>query len=113
MYKSKDGMSKWEESLTLNFPRDIEMTTLRDKALECNQITWSSDDSKILGGYSHGIISVWDAHTGQVIHLLERHEECAVHVLQCHHEYPALLLSAGYDGICVLWDINTGSLVKE
>ena len=36
-----------------------------------------------------------------------------VHVLEAHPSDPRLLLSAGYDGQLLLWDVLTGAQVKR
>eukprot|EP00198_Chlamydomonas_reinhardtii_P012320 XP_001701657.1 predicted protein [Chlamydomonas reinhardtii] len=58
-----------------------------------NQVVWTKDDSRVVAALSDSTVRVWEVHTSQS------------HVLEPHPADPRLVLSGGYDGRLVLWDV--------
>jgi len=58
-------------------------------------------------------IRVWDLKRGgELVHILRRHRN-QVLVLKAHPTFPNLVVSAGWDGLILLWDVVTGKLLSE
>eukprot|EP00798_Chlamydomonas_sp_ICE-L_P031195 gene31195-6342_t len=109
--------STWVEALILCCPIE-EAATLqaqggarqRRRAPEqpsISQVVWTKDDLKIIAGATDNRIRVWDSHSGVLLRVLEGHQQ-PVHVLENHPTDQRLLLSAGYDGHAVVWDVDAG-----
>jgi WD40 repeat protein len=57
-------------------------------------------------------IRMWCARSGVLLRTLRGHDaRCPV--VECHPQDPRLLLSAGYDGRLLLWDLDTGALLSR
>jgi WD40 repeat protein len=61
---------------------------------------------------SDNIIRVWDAKCWSLQQHLQGHTD-AVHVLVGHPYDPRLVLSAGYDGLTILWDAQAGTELQR
>lgn len=72
---------------------------------------WSLNDKYLFTASSDTKIRVWHGATGQLARVLEAHER-EVYVMDCHPTDERILLSAGYDGKCILWDIETGKALR-
>jgi WD40 repeat protein len=57
-------------------------------------------------------IAIFDGETGTAIHYLIGHED-TVWVLEPHPTEPHILLTGGYDGLVILWDIYKGTLLNR
>ncbi len=62
---------------------------------------------QVLAAISDETIVVWDSHTGDYLSRLRGHTSRA-HVLECHPIEPRLVMSAGYDGQTIVWDLLAG-----
>lgn len=62
----------------------------------------------MLASLSDHTLRVWDAHSGAVGPKLEGHADRA-HTLECHPLCPRLAMSAGYDGLTIVWDLLEGT----
>jgi bromodomain and WD repeat domain containing protein 1/3 len=62
---------------------------------------------QILAAVNDHTLRVWDTATGEQLHILRVHTE-PVYVLECHPHDPRLAMSASYDGLTVVWDIEKG-----
>lgn len=62
---------------------------------------------QLLAAGSDNVIRVWSTKDWSVLALLLSHTD-AVHVLTGHPFDPRLVLSAGYDGLSILWDCEAG-----
>jgi WD40 repeat protein len=62
---------------------------------------------QILAALTDDSVRVWDAWSGQLLQRLEGHAGRA-HVLECHPLDHRLAMSAGYDGLTIIWDIIAG-----
>jgi WD40 repeat protein len=52
-------------------------------------------------------IKVWNSRTEEHLHTLTQHEN-KVFILENHPSDPTIVMSAGYDGMVVLWNIKGG-----
>ena len=66
----------------------------------------------MIAAVSDNSIRVWCAHTGTLLHLLRSHTQQA-HVLEEHPYDHNLVLTAGYDGLTIIWDIEKGVPLKR
>ncbi|KAI9261484.1 hypothetical protein BDA99DRAFT_511475 [Phascolomyces articulosus] len=70
-----------------------------------SMITWSADDRVCIIATSQGDIKVYFAHTGKLACVLKGHEG-EVFAVESHPSNPSIVLSAGYDGKVIIWDIK-------
>lgn len=77
-------------------------------------VLWSYQDRYILSSCglqtnttTQSFIKIWDTSTGQLIHTLKEHSKI-VYSLEIHPQDKNIFLSAGYDGLVILWDIIKG-----
>lgn len=61
---------------------------------------------------SDNVIRIWDAKCWSLQQHLQGHTD-AVHVLVGHPYDPRLVLSAGYDGLTILWDAQAGTELQR
>ncbi|KAG0364885.1 Bromodomain and WD repeat-containing protein 3 [Gamsiella multidivaricata] len=70
---------------------------------------WSMDDSAIILTTSLGEIKIFDSTTGGLIHTLRGHTRgSSIYVLDVHPHDHRILMTAGYDGQIILWDMAKG-----
>jgi WD40 repeat protein len=67
---------------------------------------------QLLAAGSDNIIRVWSTRDWSLRNLLRGHSE-SVTVLSAHPQDPRLLLSAGHDGLSILWDLETGAELRR
>lgn len=75
-------------------------------------VLWSLDDRYVFTATTDAKIRVWHADTGQLARVLHAHEG-NIYVLDCHPLNGRILLSGGYDGRVILWDIETGAQLRS
>ena len=85
------------------------LSTLSYKIFLCPPL-WTSP--QILGAISDHTVRSWDAWTGHPRHVPLRVHTSTVHVLESHPWIPGVAMSAGYDGLTVIWDIGVDSSVN-
>ncbi|KAJ1960397.1 hypothetical protein IWQ62_004248, partial [Dispira parvispora] len=73
---------------------------------------WSLQDEFVVIASSMGTVKVFDSHTGQLHKSLVGHT-AEVYVIFAHPFSPQLVLTAGYDGRVILWNIETGEKFTE
>ena len=66
----------------------------------------------MLAAISDDTIAVWDAHSGDLEQRLRGHT-FRTHVLECHPLDPRLVMSAGYDGQTIVWDLVEGQALAR
>ncbi|KAK9727984.1 hypothetical protein K7432_001390, partial [Basidiobolus ranarum] len=71
-------------------------------------VNWSLNDVYVIVSGTDGGIRVFESRTGELIHTLRKHT-AEVYALATHTTDSRILLSAGYDGQIVIWDIFTGN----
>jgi len=86
--------------------------TQRKKSSRVTMLIWSTDDKYLVTAYYNSEIRVWDTMTGELRYLLEGHKQ-QVFVLDAHPFDPRIVMSAGYDGKVILWDLSTGTAIKH
>ena len=74
-------------------------------------VGWSSDDEFVVAAVTDFAIQVWNSHSGTLVHTLKGHKD-EVFVVECNPVLNSVLLTAGHDGLIILWDIISGSHVK-
>ncbi len=62
---------------------------------------------QILAALTDDSVRVWNAWTGDLLQRLDGHMGRA-HVLECHPLDNRIAMSAGYDGLTIIWDIEAG-----
>lgn len=67
---------------------------------------------QILAALTDHSVRVWDAWSGELLQRLEGHMGRA-HVLECHPLDNRLAMSAGYDGLTIIWDIQASCLLAK
>ncbi|KAK9864164.1 hypothetical protein WJX84_009425 [Apatococcus fuscideae] len=77
-----------------------------------NQIAWSTIDTQVLAAVSDHTIRVWSAATGVLERKLMGHS-ASVHILEAHPSHPGLMLSASYDGLISVWNLQSGQTVTS
>ncbi|XP_068126479.1 bromodomain and WD repeat-containing protein 1 isoform X2 [Hyperolius riggenbachi] len=75
-------------------------------------IAWDLIDNFVVTACSAHLLKVWDSHTGRLMHVLAGHEN-DIFVLEPHPFDHRVMLSAGYDGNIVIWDIINGVKVMQ
>eukprot|EP00178_Gracilaria_changii_P021080 TRINITY_DN6256_c0_g3_i1.p1 TRINITY_DN6256_c0_g3~~TRINITY_DN6256_c0_g3_i1.p1 ORF type:complete len:2140 (-),score=297.08 TRINITY_DN6256_c0_g3_i1:2992-9411(-) len=75
-------------------------------------VLWSHDDRYVFTATSDAKIRIWYAATGQLARVLHAHEG-EIFVMDCHPLNGRILLSGGYDGQIMLWDIETGAKLRS
>ncbi|KAF9361877.1 Bromodomain and WD repeat-containing protein 3 [Mortierella sp. AD094] len=75
---------------------------------------WSLDDSTVILTTSLGEIKIFDSTTGGLIHTLKGHVRgSSVYVVDVHPNDKNILMTAGYDGQVILWDIAKGTQLNS
>ena len=74
----------------------------------CHQLLLPVPGAQVLASLSDHTLRVWDAHSGAPGPKLEGHADRA-HTLEAHPLCPRLAMSAGYDGLTLVWDLVEGT----
>ncbi|KAI1320261.1 Bromodomain and WD repeat-containing protein 3 [Mortierella claussenii] len=75
---------------------------------------WSLDDSTVILTTSLGEIKIFDSTTGGWIHTLKGHVKgSSIYVVDVHPNDNRILMTAGYDGQVILWDISKGIKINS
>jgi hypothetical protein len=79
-------------------------------------VSWHPCDSKIATGAYDGLIKLWDAETGELLHTLERHSavqqiKTQIKTLDWNHD-GSQIASGSNDWTVRIWDGSTGELLK-
>lgn len=91
---------------------DIELSdspSTNDPA-KVSMIAWSSDDRWCFVASNHGEIRVYYAYNGDMACILKGHEG-EIYALDNHPLDPSTILSAGYDGKVILWDVEKQKVI--
>ena len=67
-------------------------------------LAFSPDGTLLASGGSDGIVMLWNAHTGDRVHLFQAHSSLVLTVAFSPNE--SVLASSGGDGIIKLWDLS-------
>ncbi|KAG8450198.1 hypothetical protein GDO86_002729 [Hymenochirus boettgeri] len=74
-------------------------------------IAWDLSDSIVITASSLRSLKVWESHTGKLLRILLGHQN-DIYVLEPHPFDPRVVLSAGYDGKIIIWDVTKGTQIK-
>ncbi|KAF9960849.1 Bromodomain and WD repeat-containing protein 3 [Mortierella alpina] len=75
---------------------------------------WSLDDAAVILTTSLGEIKIFDSISGACIHTLRGHVRgSSIYVVDVHPKDGCLLMTAGYDGQVILWDIAKGVKLRS
>ncbi|KAF9930405.1 Bromodomain and WD repeat-containing protein 3 [Linnemannia zychae] len=75
---------------------------------------WSLDDSAVILTTSLGEIKIFDSVTGEWMHTLKGHSpRSSIYVVDVHPQDSRILMTAGYDGQVILWDMSKGIKLKS
>ncbi|GIM13074.1 hypothetical protein Vretimale_16295, partial [Volvox reticuliferus] len=107
----------WREAMSLACPpteEEIRKARLKRKPPPhpaINQVAWNLDDSRMVAAVTDNSVRVWDTASGTSTHILLEHSAQA-HVLEAHPQDPRLVMSGGYDGRTILWDVIAGVAIR-
>ncbi|KAF9428952.1 Bromodomain and WD repeat-containing protein 3 [Podila epigama] len=89
-------------------------STAEDSRIIPTMAIWSLDDSTVILTTSLGEVKIFDSVTGQWIHTLREHVRgSSIYVVDVHPHDKRILMTAGYDGQIILWDIEKGIKIKS
>ncbi|MFH4980022.1 hypothetical protein AB6A40_006731 [Gnathostoma spinigerum] len=117
---SRDGLAKiwkfeycdWSVIVLDTKQRDEKSASCSRNAYKVTMLCWSlEDDFTVTSGSDH-ILRVWDSLNGNELRQLIGHKEDAF-VLTSHPIFRQYVLSAGHDGLLMVWNILEGVLVKK
>ncbi|CAL1275181.1 unnamed protein product [Larinioides sclopetarius] len=80
--------------------------------LMVTMVSWALDDDKVITAVSDHSIKVWNSYTGSLIFCLKGHED-EVFVLEPNPTDSRVFLSSGHDGRIILWDLVSGTIIKN
>ncbi|UYV80695.1 BRWD3 [Cordylochernes scorpioides] len=84
--------------------------------LRVNMVFWNTDDSLVATSSSNHAIKIWNSYTGLLLSVLlvrlQAHDD-EVYCLETHPLDPRILLSGGHDGRICVWDLTTGTAIKN
>ncbi|KAI9501678.1 hypothetical protein GGI26_004209 [Coemansia sp. RSA 1358] len=83
------------------------------KRVETNQVAWVCDGSRVIISNNIGTVAVFDPQTGKECWRRRAHGIAEVYVLIPHPSDPRIAVSGGYDGRAILWNIDTGDILRE
>ncbi|KAF0992557.1 hypothetical protein HZS_1340, partial [Henneguya salminicola] len=110
---SRDGISRvwyprsistWSSfSLSLTILKDFEDGANWSSKLKILNLAWNLNDQYILGSMSNHSIVIWCPNAGDIIRILKKHID-SVFVIDTHPLFPNIFMSAGHDGMIIIWD---------
>ncbi len=110
--------ARWQEQHTLLFPIDQQQLALAKRrrrappTVHTLAAKWTCDDQRLLVTDSVFRLHVYDAVGGNLLHTLKGHGDKA-HVLAVHPTDGCVAMTAGYDGLVVMWDVQRGCELKR
>ncbi|XP_075227824.1 bromodomain and WD repeat-containing protein isoform X2 [Lycorma delicatula] len=116
---SKDGTAiiwkftrqRWKTlvlNMTTKLPGKPDVVVDPKLKLKVTMVCWNTNDKWAITACNDHSIKVWDSEAAKLFEVLRGHKE-EVFVLESHPLDPNVLLSAGHDGLILLWDLQTGS----
>lgn len=86
-------------------PHTRETTDEAPKKIKVTMVAWDASDQWVITAINlNFLIKIWDSFTGDLVQVLRGHTN-EVFVLECHPFDSRVLLSAGHDGLIIIWDI--------
>ena len=77
------------------------------KAVKVTTIFWSVNDRYLITASSDLLLRIWDAHDGRLLFQVPGHSD-EVYIIIGHPFCEKLILTAGFDGLAFIWDVETG-----
>ncbi|KAE8621436.1 hypothetical protein XENTR_v10004832 [Xenopus tropicalis] len=74
-------------------------------------ITWDLTDATVVTASNLRSLKVWESRTGKLLRVLSGHQN-DIYVLEPHPFDSRVMISAGYDGKIIIWDVNKGDQIK-
>uniref|UniRef100_A0A8D8RXJ3 Bromodomain and WD repeat-containing protein 3 n=1 Tax=Cacopsylla melanoneura TaxID=428564 RepID=A0A8D8RXJ3_9HEMI len=86
-------------------PNSKETTDETVKKVKVTMVAWDASDRWVITAINLNFqIKIWDSFTGDLVQVLKGHTN-EVFVLESHPFDSRVLLSAGHDGLIIIWDI--------
>ncbi|XP_041988946.1 PH-interacting protein isoform X2 [Aricia agestis] len=106
---SKDGTAALWQLHATQWRHTLLKATTEDtsKKLKVTMVCWDCSDEYIMTAVSDHTVRVWSSRTATQLRSLSGHKDEA-YVLEAHPILPGVLLSAGHDGLLLVWDALTG-----
>lgn len=98
------------ESPVADMDVDVPSTASPTEPAKVSMIAWSADDRWCFVASNHGEIRVYYAYNGEIACVLKGHEG-EIYALDNHPLDPSTILSAGYDGKVILWDVEKQKVI--
>ncbi|KAI9258598.1 hypothetical protein EDC94DRAFT_585880 [Helicostylum pulchrum] len=99
-----------DESPTTDMDVDVPSIASPMEPAKVSMIAWSADDRWCFVASNHGEIRVYYAYNGEIACVLKGHEG-EIYALDNHPLDPSTILSAGYDGKVILWDVEKQKVI--
>ncbi|KAI5754684.1 hypothetical protein M8J77_010648 [Diaphorina citri] len=86
-------------------PHTKETSDETNKKIKVTMVAWDASDRWVITAINFNFqIKIWDAFNGDLVQVLKGHTN-EVFVLESHPFDSRVLLSAGHDGLIIIWDI--------
>ncbi|CEJ00127.1 hypothetical protein RMCBS344292_14193 [Rhizopus microsporus] len=107
---SDESVASMDQGVDVN--NTAEQPSLAINQVKVSMIAWSSDDKWCIVASNQGEIRVYYAYDGRPACMLKGHRG-EVYALDNHPLDPSTLLSAGYDGNVILWDLARMKMITR
>ncbi|KAJ1945549.1 hypothetical protein GGF37_001643, partial [Kickxella alabastrina] len=103
---------------TLTAPANAELNALPPAVapmarVETNQVAWACNSMRIIASNNTGTVFAIDPRTGKICWQRRAHSVAEVYVLIPHPTDPRIAVSGGYDGRAIIWNVDTGDILRE
>ncbi|CAO3612225.1 unnamed protein product [Cunninghamella blakesleeana] len=103
--------SSSRDELTQQTNTNNEQQQENEEPPKVSMIAWSADDRLCIIATTHGDIKVYNTYSGELTCVLKGHQG-EIYAVDSHPQDPSTILSAGYDGNIILWDINRQTVIS-
>lgn len=80
--------------------------------LKVTMVGWSLDDRYVITAVNDHSIKIWESNTGKLKYIFKEHTD-EVFVIETHPVDRRIFLSGGHDGNIVIWDLESGEMIKK
>ncbi|KAI1718733.1 bromodomain-containing protein [Ditylenchus destructor] len=84
----------------------------KKNSYKVTMLCWSLADDQVISSGSDYLLRTWDWATGQLLKVLDAHVNESF-ALWPHPIHKELVVSAGHDGLLIVWDIYQGKPIKK